>query len=113
MNSTVKKRSIVIGGRKTSISLEDDFWMSLRQIARGRQVTTSDLITSLDAARENSNLSSAIRVFILDHYRAMWQSDVGFKPLGSIPRAAVNPTAMALTSHPPAAASPPASGCKS
>ena len=84
--------------------------MSLRQIARGRQVTVSDLIASLDAARENSNLSSAIPVFILDHYRAMaGQSDVGFTPLGAIPRAAVivNPTAMALTSRPTGAASPP------
>jgi predicted DNA-binding ribbon-helix-helix protein len=71
MNSTVKKRSIVIDRRKTSISLEDTFWMSLQQIARGRQVTTSDLIASLDAARGNSNLSSAIRVFILGHYCAM------------------------------------------
>ena len=91
MNSTVKKRSIVVGGRKTSISLEDDFWMSLRQIARVRQVTVSDLIASFDAARETSNLSSAIRVFILDHYRALaGQSDVGFTRLGAIPRAAVN-----------------------
>jgi predicted DNA-binding ribbon-helix-helix protein len=71
MNSTVKKRSIVIGRHKTSISLEDDFWTSLQQIARNRQVRRSDLIAALDAARGNSNLSSAIRVFILDHYRAM------------------------------------------
>jgi predicted DNA-binding ribbon-helix-helix protein len=71
MNSTVKKRSIVIGRHKTSISLEDTFWMSLQQIARGREVTISDLIASLDAVRENSNLSSTIRVFVLDHYRAM------------------------------------------
>jgi predicted DNA-binding ribbon-helix-helix protein len=95
MNSTVKKRSIVIGRHKTSISLEDDFWASLQQIARGRQMTRSDLIASLDAARENSNLSSAIRLFVLDHYRAMaGQSDVGFTPLGVIPQAAVivNPT---------------------
>jgi predicted DNA-binding ribbon-helix-helix protein len=69
MISTVKKRSIVIGRHKTSISLEDDFWTSLQQIARGRRVTRSDLIATLDAAREHSNLSSAIRVFILDHYR--------------------------------------------
>jgi len=96
MNSTLKKRSVVIGGRRTSVSLEDDFWMSLRQIARGRQVTVSDLTASLDGARENSNLSSAIRIFILDHYRAMaGQSNVGFTPLGAIPRAAVivTPTA--------------------
>jgi predicted DNA-binding ribbon-helix-helix protein len=72
MNSTVKKRSIVISRRLTSISLEDDFWTGLQQIARRRQVTISHLVASLDAAREkNSNLSSAIRVFILDHYRAM------------------------------------------
>lgn len=49
MNSTVKKRSIVIGCHETSISLEDGFWTSLQQIARGRQVTRSDLIASLDA----------------------------------------------------------------
>jgi predicted DNA-binding ribbon-helix-helix protein len=99
MNSTVKKRSIVIGGRKTSISLEDVFWASLQQVARGRQVTRSDLIASLDAARENSNLSSAIRVFVLDHYRAIaGQSDA---PLGAIRRAAVmNPTATAYTYGP-------------
>jgi predicted DNA-binding ribbon-helix-helix protein len=71
MNSTVKKRSIVISRHKTSISLEDDFWTSLEQIARDRQVTRSDLIASLDATRENSSLSSAIRLFILEHYRAM------------------------------------------
>jgi len=95
MNSTVKKRSIVIGGRKTSISLEDDFSMSLRQIARSRQVTISDLIASLDAARANSNLSSAIRVFILDHYRAM----TGQSSLGAIPWAAMtaDSTATAYT----------------
>ena len=112
MNSTVKKRSVVIGHHRTSISLEDDFWTSLRQIARSRQVTISHLIASLDASRENSNLSSAIRVFILGHYRAMaGQSDVGFTPLGAIRQAAVivNPTSLALTSHPPEAASPPAS----
>ena len=107
MNSTVKKRSIVIGHHKTSVSLEDNFWTSLRQIARSRQVTVSDLIASLDLPRENSNLSSAIRVFILCHYRAMaGQSDVAFTPLGVIPRAAVigKPTAMALTNRHPGAA---------
>jgi predicted DNA-binding ribbon-helix-helix protein len=79
-------------------------------------VTISHLIASLDATRENSNLSSAIRVFILDHYRAMaGQSDVAFTPLGVIPRVAGigNPTAMALTNRHPGAASPPASGCGS
>jgi predicted DNA-binding ribbon-helix-helix protein len=65
--------------------LEDDFWTSLQRIPHGRQVTRPDLIASLDAARGNSNLSSTIRVFILDHYRAMaGQSDVGFTATLSI-----------------------------
>jgi predicted DNA-binding ribbon-helix-helix protein len=71
MNSTVKKRSIIIGGHKTSISLEDNFWTSLKHIASARRTTVSDVIASLDAAREDGNLSSAIRVFVLDHYRSM------------------------------------------
>lgn len=69
MNSTVKKRSIVIGSHKTSISLEDSFWTSLKQIARERATTVAELITALDATRNGGNLSSTIRVFLLDHYR--------------------------------------------
>ena len=71
MSSTVKKRSIIIDGHKTSISLEDNFWASLKHIASARSTTVSDVIASLDAARENGNLSSAIRVFVLAHYRGM------------------------------------------
>jgi predicted DNA-binding ribbon-helix-helix protein len=69
MNSTVKKRSIAIGGHKTSVSLEDYFWTCLKQIARDRTTTVSELVEVLDAAREFGNLSSTIRVFVLDHYR--------------------------------------------
>jgi predicted DNA-binding ribbon-helix-helix protein len=69
MNSTVKKRSIVVDGHKTSISLEDDFWVCLRQIARKRATNLSKLIGMLDAERNGGNLSSTIRVFVLDHYR--------------------------------------------
>ncbi len=69
MNSPVKKRSIVIGGHKTSVSLEDYFWTSLKQIARERTTTVSELVEELDGAREVGNLSSTIRVFVLDHYR--------------------------------------------
>ena len=68
MNSSVKKRSIVIGSHKTSISLEDKFWACLRQIARERATTVSKLIGILDAER-NGNLSSTIRVFVLDRYQ--------------------------------------------
>jgi predicted DNA-binding ribbon-helix-helix protein len=75
MTSTVIKRSIVIDRHKTSISIEDVFWASLKDIARERGSTLSDLVASIDETRGGgSNLSSAIRVFILDYYRARLDS---------------------------------------
>lgn len=70
MKSPVVKRSIVIAGHKTSVSLEDAFWTGLKEIAGDRDLTLSDLIASIDTERRHGNLSSAIRVFVLDHYRA-------------------------------------------
>jgi predicted DNA-binding ribbon-helix-helix protein len=70
MKSPVVKRSIVIAGHKTSVSLEDAFWKSLKEIAGSRDVTLSDLVASIDSERQHGNLSSAIRLFVLDHYRA-------------------------------------------
>jgi predicted DNA-binding ribbon-helix-helix protein len=70
MKSPVVKRSIVIAGHKTSVSLEDAFWASLKTIAADRDVTLSDLVASIDTDRRGDNLSSAIRLFVLDHYRA-------------------------------------------
>ncbi len=70
MKSPVVKRSIVIANHKTSVSLEDAFWQGLKDIAIARQVTLSDLVASIDAERRHGNLSSAIRLFVLDHYRA-------------------------------------------
>ncbi len=70
MKSTVLKHSIVIDRHKTSISIEDVFWTSFKEIARARGDTLSQLVASIDAARgPGTNLSSAIRVFVLDHYR--------------------------------------------
>jgi predicted DNA-binding ribbon-helix-helix protein len=69
VNSTVKKRSIVVDRHRTSVSLEDNFWACLRQIARERATTLSKLIGMLDAERNGGNLSSTIRVFVLDHHR--------------------------------------------
>jgi predicted DNA-binding ribbon-helix-helix protein len=69
MKSPVVKRSIVIAGHKTSVSLEDAFWKSLKEIANSREVTLSDLVASIDSERRHGNLSSAIRLFVLDHYR--------------------------------------------
>ena len=69
MKSLVVKRSIVIAGHKTSVSLEDAFWKGLKEIAAARGLTLSQLIGSIDAEGGSSNLSSAIRLFVLDHYR--------------------------------------------
>jgi predicted DNA-binding ribbon-helix-helix protein len=70
MKSPVVKRSIVIAGHKTSVSLEDAFWKGLKEIAGGRDLTLSDLVATIDSERRHGNLSSAIRLFVLDHYRA-------------------------------------------
>jgi predicted DNA-binding ribbon-helix-helix protein len=69
MKSPVVKRSIVIANHKTSVSLEDAFWKGLKDIASDRDVTLSDLVASIDTDRVHGNLSSAIRLFVLDHYR--------------------------------------------
>ena len=72
MKSSMVKRSVVIAGHKTSVSLEDAFWVCVREIAKGRGRTVSDLVASIDADRQggNRNLSSAIRLFVLDFYRS-------------------------------------------
>ena len=71
MKSPVVKRSIVIAGHKTSVSLEDAFWTGLKEIAKGREMTLSDLVASIDTDRYHGNLSSTIRLLVLDHYRSM------------------------------------------
>jgi predicted DNA-binding ribbon-helix-helix protein len=69
MQSSVIKRSVVVAGHKTSVSLENDFWNGLREIADGRGETLSELIAAIDANRQHANLSSAIRLFVLGFYR--------------------------------------------
>lgn len=69
MKSKVVKRSIVIAGHKTSVSLEDAFWETLKELAAARDVTLSDMVAEIDATRSQGNLSSAIRLFVLDNIR--------------------------------------------
>jgi predicted DNA-binding ribbon-helix-helix protein len=69
MKSLVIKRSVVVAGHKTSVSLEDAFWKGLKEIAGDRDMTLSELIGTIDSERENGNLSSALRLFVLDSYR--------------------------------------------
>jgi predicted DNA-binding ribbon-helix-helix protein len=82
MKSPVVKRSIVIAGHKTSVSLEDAFWKGLKDIAIARNINLSDLVASIDSERRQGNLSSAIRLFVLDHYRAQTgsQAEAGQTP---------------------------------
>jgi predicted DNA-binding ribbon-helix-helix protein len=69
MKSPIVKRSIVIGGHKTSVSLEDAFWRGLKDIAHDRHATLSNMVAEIDKTRQQSNLSSAIRLFVLDRLR--------------------------------------------
>lgn len=62
--SEIKKRSVVIEGHRTSISLENIFWETVRDIATSRGLSVNQLITEIDSAR-TGNLSSAIRTYVL------------------------------------------------
>ena len=67
--SAVVKRSILLGGRNTSVSLEDEFWSALKEIAAARNTTVSRLIATIDQGRERVNLSSTLRLFVLRWFR--------------------------------------------
>jgi predicted DNA-binding ribbon-helix-helix protein len=69
MKSPVVKRSIVVGGHKTSVSLEEAFWSGMKEISGARSMTLSELVGEIDANRHQGNLSSAIRLFVLDHFK--------------------------------------------
>ena len=70
MKSSVAKRSIVVAGRKTSVSLEEAFWNGLKEISGLRDMTLSKLIDEINGHRQPGNLSSAIRLFVLDHFKS-------------------------------------------
>jgi predicted DNA-binding ribbon-helix-helix protein len=70
MKSSIVKRSIVIDGHKTSVSLEDAFWTALKDIAHAECMTVSKVVADIDKKRKSGNLSSALRLFVLDRTRA-------------------------------------------
>ena len=80
--SLVVKRSIVVGGHKTSVSLEDEFWAALKKIALRHRITLSDLVGSIDSQRQHGNLSSAVRLFVLEHYRPRVEAEGTAQPSG-------------------------------
>jgi predicted DNA-binding ribbon-helix-helix protein len=69
MKTVVIKRTIMLDGRKTSVSLEDAFWTALKEIAHFQRVSVSKLIAAIAAKRKQSNLSSEIRIFVLEHFK--------------------------------------------
>jgi predicted DNA-binding ribbon-helix-helix protein len=69
LKSPVVKRSINLAGRKTSVSLEEPFWNAVREISASKGIFVSDLVSSINNERQHTNLSSAIRVFVLAYYR--------------------------------------------
>ena len=69
MKSLIVKRSVVLAGHKTSVSLEEEFWTTLKEIAGDRHVTLSELVSGINKQRQHGNLSSTLRLFVLDYYR--------------------------------------------
>ena len=69
MKSPVVKRSIVVAGHKTSVSLEEAFWTGMKEISQLRGLTLSELVGEIDEGRTQGNLSSAIRLYVLEYFR--------------------------------------------
>ena len=74
MKSQVEKHSIVIADHKTSVSLEGPFWSGLKEIAKQRKATLSVLVAEIDSGRTHGNLSSALRLAVLAHYRSAYRA---------------------------------------
>lgn len=71
MKSLIVKHSVLINGHKTSVSLELDFWEAAQEIAGVQGRTAANLIAEIDSKRETGNLSSAVRLYVLAHYRSL------------------------------------------
>ena len=66
----VPKWSLILAGRKTSVTLEEPFWQALREIATERGLSVAALINSIGLERDQPNRSSALRLFVLEYFRA-------------------------------------------
>ncbi len=67
--SAIIKRSILINGHKTSVSLENEFWRGLHNVARSKNASVPKLVEQIDRDSDNVNLSSAIRVFVFNQLK--------------------------------------------
>ena len=84
MKSAIVKHSISVGGHKTSVSLEPPFWDGLKQIAERRSQTVSQVIAEIDSRRQQGNLSSTIRLYVLDHVRASAEANAETAPVRAV-----------------------------
>jgi predicted DNA-binding ribbon-helix-helix protein len=82
--SQVIKRSVIIDGHKTSVSLEEPFWNALKEIASKQRQSLSQLVDRIDAARDFDNLSSAVRLFVLKHYQDRLTRELAAHPSDDI-----------------------------
>ena len=85
----IHKRSVMLAGHKTSVSLEDPFWDALNKIAASEGVTTTTLVARIYINRTGHNLSSAIRVFVLDHFQK--RAELGAETILSYPASPAAP----------------------
>ena len=83
MKSEVIKRSVAIAGHKTSVTLEDSFWEALRDIAAAESRTLSQVLGEIDGGRQSANLSSHVRLFVLEHYRQKISKRAVMRSLGA------------------------------
>jgi predicted DNA-binding ribbon-helix-helix protein len=80
MKSLIVKRSVTVGGHRTSITLEDAFWDALRMIADARNLSLAALLSEINHGRQATNLSSHIRLFVLEHFRSQKDEPVQQQP---------------------------------
>ena len=73
LKTLICKRSVILGGRKTSVSIENEFWDGLREIAVSQRLSIAELVTQIARNRDNINLSSSIRLYVFNHFRARAQ----------------------------------------
>jgi predicted DNA-binding ribbon-helix-helix protein len=74
MNPIVTRRTVRIGDDRLCITIEDDFWSGLEEIAATTGTTTAQLLACIERTRNGANLASAIRVYVVDHFRTLMLS---------------------------------------
>ena len=102
MKSRVAKRSIVIRGHKTSVSLEEPFWSEIKQIAKRKKVSVAEVVEQIDGERNFANLSSAIRLFVLSDCQARVATEQPSPSLVPASRSRMPIGATAVSTTPPA-----------